>query len=68
MTTWTKMKINKMLEFSTNLLKTHVTIKSIYGEYTDSVSNIRRKLQDADLLPPVRKMFQDMMDYWENIK
>jgi hypothetical protein len=68
MTTWTKMKINKMLEFSTNAWKTTVTVKSIYGEYTDSVSNIRRKLQDADLLPPVRKMFQDMLDYWEKIK
>ena len=65
MTTWTNMKVNKMVEFSVNAVKTHVTVQTVYGAYTDSVSSIRRKLDDPNLLPPVRKMFQDMYDYWE---
>lgn len=68
MTTWTNMKVNKMVQFSCNAIKTHVTVSTIYGTYTDSVFNIKRKLNENELLPPVRKMFQDMLSYWESVK
>lgn len=66
MTTWTNMRINNMIEFSTNALRTHVTVRSVYGVYTQSVEEIRLKLLNNELLPPVRRMFQDMLDYWKS--
>ena len=68
MTTWTDMKINKMIEFSHNALKTHITIKTIYGQHTESVKDLRWKLQDNYLLPHVRKMFQSMLDYADGLE
>lgn len=51
-----------------NALKTHVTIQTIHGEFTDSVSNIQRKLQDQYMLAPVRSMFQMMLDFYNKEK
>lgn len=68
MGTWTKMKVGKMIEFSLNQLKTHVTISTIYGSYTESIITIKKKLEDNHMLPEVRRMFQEMDDYYEKEK
>ena len=64
----TNLQINKQVEFRVNALGTHVTIATQEGEYTLSVKELEQKLADKDLLIPVRKMFQSMMDYYtENL-
>jgi hypothetical protein len=60
---WTNFKINDGYELSMNAVKTHVTISTIYGEYTESVTKLRRKSKDAHVLRAVRKMFEAMLDY-----
>lgn len=62
---WTNLKMNDGVEFRTNLIGTTVTISTIYGEYTVKVDDLKRKANDHDLLPDVRKMFQAMLDYYE---
>ena len=65
MGTWTNMKVNKMVEFSVNATRTHVTIRTIENSYTASVVELREKLKSNHLLKPVRQMFQSMVDYAE---
>lgn len=68
MTTWTQMRVNREYSLSHNLVKTTITISSIHGEYTESVVKIKQKLKDNHLLPHVRKMFEIMDSYYEEIK
>lgn len=66
MTTWTKMKINKMVEIEwANSIKTHVLCRTIYGDMVESVSDLREKLRNNFLLKPIRKIYQDMLDFAE---
>lgn len=65
MTTWTNMKVNKQVEFHTNSVRTHVTANSVYGTMTLSVKELRRKLQSRELHPIIRKIYKDMLEYWE---
>ena len=60
------MKINKMVNVSVNLLRTHVTIQTPYGKYTEHIDDIRRKLCSDHLHPHVRRMFQEMLDGYNN--
>lgn len=62
---WTNLNIQDGVEFRTNVFKTEVTISTIHGEYTASVSELREKLLNNNLLPDVRKMFKAMLDYAE---
>ena len=62
------MKIKDMVGFSHNLLKTHVTIKTPHGEYTESVINLRRKVNDPYVLAPVKRMFQEMLNFHDGIQ
>lgn len=68
MTTWTQMKVSQMVQFSTNLLGTHVTVKTVHGELTESVADLKDKLQNSQLLPAIRKIYQDMLEYAESQK
>lgn len=65
MATWTNMKVNRMVEFSCNLPRTHVTVRTVEGTFTQSVAELRQKLQENHLLPEIRKIFQDMLDFAE---
>ena len=66
MGTWTNMQVNKMVEYSINATRTHVTIRTIDASFTASVKELQEKLKSNHLLKPVRQMFQSMVDYAEN--
>lgn len=68
MTEWTQTIEKNKVEFRLNAVETHVTISSLEGEYTESVVNIKRKLNDPNLLSAVRSMFQSMLDYYNQNK
>lgn len=68
MTTWTNMKVNKQVTFSCNALRTHVTASSIYGSDTKSVVELKSKVHDLNIHPVLRKIFRDMLNYWESNK
>lgn len=64
MATWTKMKINKLVEISwANLTMTHVKCKTLYGEMIETVPSLRNKLTNQNLLRPIRQIYQDMLDF-----
>ena len=52
----------KRYEFRVNLLRTHVTVTAREGTFTMAVQDLREKLYDGDLLPPVRQMYREMLD------
>ena len=52
----------KRYEFRVNLFRTHVTVVAREGALTMSVRDLREKLYDGDLLPPVRQMYREMLD------
>lgn len=54
-----------MVHFSCNAPRTHVTVRTIEGTFTQSVAELREKLHSNHLLPEIRKVFQDMLDYAE---
>lgn len=68
MTDWTNTINPNEVQFSMNLVKTHVTIKTLHGSYTEKVSVIQEKLRDSMLLPEVRRMFEEMWKYYEKNK
>jgi hypothetical protein len=63
---WTNLNLQEGVEFRTNAIRSHVTISTIYGEYTASVVELRRKVNDPHVLIDVKKMFRAMLDYYEN--
>lgn len=65
MGTWTKMKITNLVQIEwADSQKKFVTCKTVYGSMTESVERLREKLQGY-LLPPIRSIFQDMLDFAE---
>lgn len=65
MTDWTMTVQKDGAEYSMNATGTHITVSTIHGSYTESVERIRVKLNDPDLLPAVRSMFQSMMRFYQ---
>lgn len=66
MTTWTKMKLENMVEIEwANSVKTHVLCRTVYGNMVESVSGLREKLRDSFLLKPIRKIYEDMLNFAE---
>lgn len=64
MGTWTNMKIEKQVKIEwANALKTHVLCTTLYGALTESVEDLERKANDKTILPAIRKIFQDMLDF-----
>lgn len=64
-TEWTENIDKNKTVFKMNALKTHVTIQTLFGSFTAKVSDIRKKKDDVSILPPVRRMFQEMWKYYE---
>jgi hypothetical protein len=66
MTTWTKMKINNLVQIGwANSVRTHVFCKTLFGEMIEPVSKLKVKVQDRQILRPIRKIYQDMLDFAE---
>jgi DNA-directed RNA polymerase delta subunit len=66
MTTWTKMKINNLVQIGwANSVLTHVFCKTLFGEMIEPVSKLKVKVQDRQILRPIRKIYQDMLDFAE---
>lgn len=66
MATWTEMKVNKLVEIEWgDALKRTVRCKTVYGEMLEKVADLKIKLQ-GNLLPPIRSIFQDMLDFAES--
>lgn len=66
MATWTKMKVNNLVQIEwANYAKTHVRCRTLYGELLESVEKLRLKVQDRQILPPIRAIFKDMLDFAE---
>ena len=68
MATWTNMKMNGEVRFDLNALKTHVIADSVYGQMVMSIDELRKKKCDHDIHPVVRKIYQDMLEFWEKNK
>jgi hypothetical protein len=66
MTTWTKMKIDNLVKIGwANSVHTHVFCKTLFGEMIEPVSKLKVKVQDRQILRPIRKIYQDMLDFAE---
>jgi len=64
MATWTKMKVNNMVQIEWgDAFKKTVRCKTVYGEMLESVDRLREKVKDRYLLTPIRKIYQDMLDF-----
>ncbi len=60
------MKVGNLVKIEwANIVQTHVRCKTLYGELSESVSSLRLKVQDRQLLAPIRAIFQDMLDFAE---
>ena len=70
MATWTNMKVKNLVTFEwANSIKTHVTCKTLEGRtMTESVNSLKTKVNDPNLLRPIRSIFQDMLDWAEQNK
>lgn len=50
------------IEWGDALRKT-VRCKTLYGEMLETVEALRSKVRDRQLLLPIRKIYQDMLDF-----
>ena len=66
MATWTKMKINKLVQIEwADALKKFVVCHTVYGDLTGSVKQLKEKIQSPNLLPTIREIYQDMIEFSE---
>lgn len=69
MATWTKMKIDNLVQIEwADALKKFVRCKTLYGELLESVESLKNKVQDQQLLAPIRAIFSDMLAFAEGNK
>lgn len=67
MATWTQMKVKELVQIEwADALKRFVRCKTLYGEMTESVDALKTKLESSYLLPAIRSIFQDMLNFAEN--
>ena len=66
MTTWTKMKIQDLVKIEWgDAFHKFVTCKTLYGDLTESVENLKKKLESQNLLSAIRKIYSDMLEFAE---
>lgn len=67
MTTWTKMKITNLVEIEwADAFHKFVRCKTLYGEMPlQTADDLRYKLQSPYLLPSIRRIYEDMLDFAE---
>lgn len=67
MATWTKMKIQNLvkIEWASVVSKEIVVCHTVFGDLTVKVSDLKIKLQSPYLLPAIRAIYQDMLDFAE---
>lgn len=64
--TWTKMKMTNLVEIEwADALKKFVVCHTLYGDLRVPVEGLREKLQSPFLLPAVRAIYEDMLDFAE---
>lgn len=66
MATWTKMKIDNLVSIDwANSVKTHVVCHTLFGDMVESVEKLKEKVQNKNLLRPIREIYQDMLEFAE---
>lgn len=58
------MKINDLVKIEwADALKKFVICHTLYGDMLESVENLKLKVRDRQILAPIRKIYQDMLDF-----
>lgn len=69
MATWTKMKIDNLVSIDwANSVKTHVVCHTLFGDMVESVEKLKEKVNNKNLLRPIREIYQDMLEFAEGDK